>query len=405
MLRQACEGVSRESAGPDGSSCEVSYALLDGDANWAPESCGDEPDALPAESRLVGTLNGRRLRQVVVALLSNAVRFNVHGGRVRVVTGLRRQREPVSTTSATNAMSTASSSASNGIALRPQEDSGGAPIELVVCVSDTGPGLPQSVVERVESDVWSPSEADESGSGLGLVLARRLVTLMGGRLTMVSPTGEAGGTRCVVAVPVERGEVRLPARAVVVEADPAVECESKEAASEGSVAVDVRDGEADHATAVEMSDIQPPVRRDPTGWRVLVLDDVPLNRRVVKRILARGPFAPLKLEFVEMATAEEARDELLGAGRPLRVDMAVVDENMSSAGGIMLGHELVRLLREDERRRRVPPELRMLIVGATGNVTAEDVARFEAAGMDFVFGKPLPPSDEMFARLRGTGRF
>jgi CheY-like chemotaxis protein len=418
LLRVAVEGVSREAG--VGGACAVSLELLDG-------ATGDPLPAGHAPVRVV--VSERRLRQVVVALLSNGVRFNRPGGSVRVTARVRR-RDDGHAPSRTGSAGSNDALVSRGGGGHDGVSCGAA--ELVVSVTDTGPGLPPGVMDRVESGEWATADADLSGSGLGLVLSRRLVSLMGGRLKLESPVTAAGGTRCEVTVPV--AEVAEPERVHVIDVDEALSrgCGDHGASrpSSGSLGSTGRDSGGGEACAVELGaahsgrgadDEKGSADRDavvvvplpsispatpppgPAGWRVLVLDDVPLNRRVVKRLLSRGPFEPLKFEFVEMATAEEAREELLSRG--LRVDMAVVDENMSSAGGMMLGHELVELIRADERRRRVPRELRMLIVGATGNVTEHDLSQYRASGMDDVFGKPLPRSDEMFERLRATGKF
>ena len=106
--------------------------------------------------------DGRRLRQVVFNLLSNAVRFTPEGGLVSA-TALR----------------------SDG--------------EVRIAVSDTGPGIAPEDQERIFETFRQAANTDTEGSGLGLPLSRALVELHGGRLWVESRVGE--GSTFVLALP------------------------------------------------------------------------------------------------------------------------------------------------------------------------------------------------------------
>jgi PAS domain S-box-containing protein len=109
-----------------------------------------------------------RVRQIVVNLLTNALKFTPRGGRVTVSGG------------------TADSVA--GSALR-----GHGPW-VYVRVEDSGRGIPDDRVEAI-FEPYQQSEASDQhrGSGLGLAISRRLARLMGGDLTVQSRAG-AGST-------------------------------------------------------------------------------------------------------------------------------------------------------------------------------------------------------------------
>lgn len=105
----------------------------------------------------------RRLRQVILNLVSNAVRFSPAGTTVEVRT-------------------------------EPRAD--GAAIHVV----DRGPGIPADLLHRlfVPFDRLGADAGREGGAGLGLVLARRLTEAMAGTLDLQSTVGV--GTHITVAL-------------------------------------------------------------------------------------------------------------------------------------------------------------------------------------------------------------
>jgi signal transduction histidine kinase len=110
-----------------------------------------------------------KMKQVFVHLLSNAVKFNNDGGRVSV--------------SAT---------------LNPRG-------ELVVAIRDTGCGIPANYLDRVLEPFGQVEDhltRENGGVGLGLPLARAMIGMHGGDLTLSSEVGV--GTSVEVMLPASR---------------------------------------------------------------------------------------------------------------------------------------------------------------------------------------------------------
>jgi PAS domain S-box-containing protein len=105
-----------------------------------------------------------KLRQVLVNLIGNAVKFTQRGG-----VAIRVRAEPA--------------------AGRPAED--GQILRLVVEVEDSGPGIPAADLDWIFA-AFAQSEAGAAagGTGLGLTISAKLVELMGGRLTVESEVGK-----------------------------------------------------------------------------------------------------------------------------------------------------------------------------------------------------------------------
>jgi PAS domain S-box-containing protein len=111
----------------------------------------------------------RRLRQVLINLFSNAVKFTPQGGSVDI-----------------------------RCVLQPDG-------RLEIAVMDTGIGIAEEDIERVQqpfSQVANALSRSHEGTGLGLSLSRSLIELHGGELYIESRIGE--GTSVTVTLPAER---------------------------------------------------------------------------------------------------------------------------------------------------------------------------------------------------------
>jgi signal transduction histidine kinase len=121
-------------------------------------------DIEPGLEYLVG--DRQRLEQVMVQLVSNAVKFSPAGGRIEVT------------------------------ARRAALD------ELHISVADSGIGVLPSQYERIFDEFHQaslPADQLPSGTGLGLSLARGLVEMHGGRIWVTSRPD--GGSTFTVALP------------------------------------------------------------------------------------------------------------------------------------------------------------------------------------------------------------
>jgi len=77
----------------------------------------------------------------------------------------------------------------------------------VIEVRDTGPGIPRHVVKNLFTPFFTTKPAD-LGTGLGLAICHRIVTGMGGEITVDSPPG--GGTSFRVILPATRADGGSP---------------------------------------------------------------------------------------------------------------------------------------------------------------------------------------------------
>jgi PAS domain S-box-containing protein len=255
-----------------------------------------------------------RLRQVMLNMLGNAVKFTAIGS---VVLRLRR--------------------AEAGAGLRVE-------------VADTGPGIRADQRAQLFQDferLGADAQGAVEGAGLGLALSARLAKLLGGSLGHEDNPG--GGSIFWLELP-------LGSDVVISEPTP--------------------------PAAVALPDIQPPA--PPSGTlRVLVVDDVPMNREIASAFLEAAGHYPVCVEGGPQAVQAAASDQY---------DVVLMDVCMPD----MDGCEATRLIRALDGARGAVP-----IVALTAQVFSEHLEECHAAGMDVHLAKPFT-QEALLASLVGA---
>jgi PAS domain S-box-containing protein len=255
----------------------------------------EAPEGLPPTAEA----DAKRLRQVLLNLVGNAVKFT-DAGEVRLKVGLLPHH--------------------GGIA------------RLRFEVQDTGIGLPAHQWERIFQpfEQAGDPERQAAGSGLGLSISRQLVRLMGSDIAVASEPG--GGSRFSF-------ELSLP---VSGEPLPSLPAPARITGYEGP------------------------------RYKVLVVDDVPVNRAMLTELLQR-----LGFQVQEAANGEEAL-ERAQAEPP---DLIVMDNVMP----VMDGLAATRALRQVPALREVP------IIAASASPSQENQSASLEAGADIFLPKPIRP--------------
>lgn len=297
---------------------------------------------LPADLpvRLVG--DRVRLRQILVNLIANALKFT-HEGEVAVT---------VETVHADDRHAT-----------------------LRFRVTDTGIGIS---AEKLPEIFDSFTQADGSttrkygGTGLGTAISKRLVELMGGEIGIESTPGEGSVFWFTVTFP-KQGKVAAGTSGKVAAGDGTADGAAGKMAPSSSGAPHREDRPAG------------PARR---GCRILLAEDYPTNQQVA---LAHLHGAGYRVDL-----AENGR-QAYEAFEKNRYDCVLMDVQMPE----MDGYEAARRIRALEKRRgasgNVTVAFRLLdrtpIVALTAHALEENRRKCHEAGMDDFLTKPLRRSD------------
>jgi CheY-like chemotaxis protein len=216
--------------------------------------------------------------------------------------------------------------------------------EICVRVSDSGIGIPADKMRRL-FDAFAQGDPTIArrfgGTGLGLAISRQLVELLGGTISAESKPGE--GTTF---------EVRLSLTTVMRTIFPADE------------------------SAITL----------PSGLRVLVVDDVEMNRMVARAMLAK-----LGVSVQTAASGQEALDACAAEA----FDLVLLDLHMPGIDGMETARRL--------RARHAPAARWMPIVALSASAMREDRDQALAAGMDDFASKPIDLDSLRRVLKRWTG--
>lgn len=248
-----------------------------------------------------------RVKQILINLLSNAIKYNHAGGAVIVDCALQ------------------------------------SPDRIRISIKDTGPGLSPEHLEQLFQPFnrLGQESSGTEGTGIGLVMTKRLVELMGGIIGVESTVGKGS----VFWVELLRSqEPQLAGGAIAMEADKVV-----------------------------------PLETDPAVRSLLYVEDNPANLKLVEKLIARRP----NLRMLG------AGDAALGIqlARDHQPEVILLDINLPGISGI----KALKILRADPLTQHIP------VIAISANAMPHDVSRGLDAGFFRYLTKPIKVGEFMEA--------
>ena len=216
---------------------------------------------------------------------------------------------------------------------------------LRFCVKDSGIGISPEQQQRLFQQ-YQQASADTArmygGTGLGLSICRKLAEMMGGSLSVDSTLGK--GTTFMFTVELQVAEIQN-------DTDISASGELSDADQENSISPLVVDGRS---------------------IKILVADDHPINRMLIKRQMGM-----LGLSVDEAPDGVAALSLWQGGN----YDLVITDCNMPEMDGYELSYR-IRSLEQEAGKPRTP------IIAWTANALEEEANQCHKAGMDDVLTKP-----------------
>ena len=227
-----------------------------------------------------------RLRQILVNLLSNAVKFTAAGEVVVNISGKR-------------------------VAV-PASDGPKGKYELHFAVKDTGIGISPDKIERLFksfSQVDTSTTRQYGGTGLGLVISKRLTELMGGAMWVESELGQGSAFQFTIMADATKGQKRRYLR----------------------------------STQPQLS-----------GKRTLIVDDNETNRRILTRQTQAWGMQP--------QTVASGGEALMLIAQDVQFDLIILDAQMPEMDGLTLAAEIRKY-----QQSQTPPLVMLTSLGYREN--------------------------------------
>lgn len=242
--------------------------------------------------------DSRRLKQSILNLLSNAIKYNIENGTVFV-----------NCTKADNNY-------------------------IQINISDTGLGLSDSQLKKLFTPFnrFHTEKSDIEGTGIGLVITKQLVELMGGSIDFESEEGV--GTTFSLMFKLANSNSTLPDN---------IDNQSKQ-----------------HME----SSILP-------GKTVIYIEDNPVNLKVVEQSIKKHS----NIKLLSAMDPEQGIDLIIDS----TPDLILLDINLPN----MNGFEVLKILKENSATADIP------VIALSANAMATDIEKAKQAGFDDYLTKPL----------------
>jgi len=265
----------------------------------------------------------QRLTQVITNLLSNAVKFTPQDGKIQLNADLIYATDDI--------------------------------YELMIEIADNGIGITAEQQKKLFSafgQAESGTSRNYGGTGLGLVISKRIVELMNGKIWIVSEHSK--GARFIFTIKIQKSTNEF----------------------------------IEEPLDKTQNSMQKYIDKF-SGKKLLLVEDIEINREIIISLLEN---TKINIDCAE--NGKEAYDTVMAS--PEKYDVIFMDVHMPQ----MDGFEATRRIRsfEAERNKSIKNTRSIPIIAMTANVFKEDIEACLAAGMNDHLGKPID-YNEMITKL------
>ncbi|NEQ66286.1 MAG: response regulator [Symploca sp. SIO2D2] len=276
-----------------------------------------------------------KLRQVLINLLNNALKFTTEGGVTLRVT--KKSSLVNSHSSLVNSQANDQQPITNNQQQTPddqgQTTNNKQQITIQFEVEDTGLGIATEELEQLFQafNQTQTGKETQEGTGLGLTISRKFVQLMGGEIMVKSQVSVGSTFTFNIQAPLGNTTIRAPQQ---------LSC-----------------------NILNLAPNQP-------RYKILVVDDKTTNRQLLIKLLS-----PLGLELLEASNGEEA----ISIWQEREPDLIFMDMRMP----VMDGYQATRKIKSSTKAHST------VVIALTASVLEEEKSIVLSAGCDDFVGKPF----------------
>lgn len=305
-------------------------AAMDKKLNLSFDVAEDVPKALYGDPT--------RFRQICVNILSNAVKYT-DSGEVALKCGL------VKTTDAT--------------------------AKIFVKVIDTGRGIPPEklpMLFKPYTQIGDKKWTRKEGTGLGLMITKEFVNLMGGEINVYSELGIGTTVELTAVLKWQKDFLAADAEEKISSQSQPVQEVELNSSSEQEIEHVI---ETEEIKPEEKTPPPPQTQRKSLKKRLLLVEDNPISQKVEKKLLG-----DIGYEVEVVANGFDA----IEAAKTSTFDLILMDVEMPEMDGLTATHKI---------RTLEPPASKVPIIAVTAHSSMKDREKCLAAGMNDYIAKPI----------------
>lgn len=341
-------------------------------------------------------LDPTRLSQVLINLMTNAIKFTTTQEKRVIKMHLAASREKPSQEATYNLTYIASQAPKDKDVTAAPEWGLGDPVYIHFAVSDTGRGLNEAEKKQLFqrfSQANPRTHVTYGGSGLGLFISRELVELQGGEIGVASESGK--GSTFAFYVKGRRSQAPPPGS----EEDffdarshggrkASNDATHKSKLSQIKTEVAESDRNQNNASPRTTTTRLSQSRNEATGLRVLIVEDNLINQKVLaaqlKKLGCVVSVANHGGEAIEVIKKSDFYNHSsLSSITPTVIDVVLMDLEMPVMDGMTCARTLRAMQKSGELVRHIP------VIAVTANAREEQIKNTLDAGIDDVVSKPF----------------
>lgn len=246
-------------------------------------------------------------------------------------------------------------------------------VKLKVTIIDTGRGIPRDklpLIFKPYTQVKQKKWTEKDGSGLGLMITKQFVELMGGEIQLISEEGIGTTVEFTAFLKIQKSAIEIESKISESEVSDDKEIISLQTETAASEIKDI--SQVSNEEVIPEPKLPPAlVQSKKNGKRILLVEDNPISQKVEKKLLS-----DIGYEVEAVSNAHDAIEAI----KTNVFDLVLMDIEMPDMDGLTATQKI---------RGLEAPTNQIPIIAVTAHSSMKDREKCLAAGMDDYIAKPI----------------